>query len=95
VLANLRKFADEGDYTYDASAGDDHWYAYNVIGVFVTPDQGESADSVKRKYGKLRNHLDLFLPYNVRGVVILETPEQRVAPGSSANLGQRSQEQIQ
>jgi hypothetical protein len=65
------------------------------VGIFVSPDNGESSVSVNRKFGKLRNHLDLFLPFNVRGVVILEVPEQKAAQGSSANLGQLSQDQIQ
>lgn len=95
TLANLRKFEDQSHYTYDAGIGDGHWYAYNAIGIFVAPDNGESSASVNRKFGKLRNHLDLFLPFNVRGVVILEVPEQSASQGGSANLGQRSQDQIQ
>ena len=93
ALANLRKFEDQAHYTYDAGTGDEHRYAYNVVGIFVAPDNGESSVSVDRKYNKLRNALGLFLPFNVRGVVILEVPEQSTSQGSSANMGQRSQDQ--
>ena len=95
TLARLRKFEDQAHFTYDAGTGDDHWYAYNAVGIFVVPDNGESSASVNRKYNKLRNTLSLFLPFNVRGVVVLEVPELRTSQGSSANLGQRSQDQIQ
>jgi len=64
TVANLKKFEDQAHYSYDAGSGDDHLYAYNTIGIFVKPDNGETADAVTRKYGKLRNHLNLFLPFN-------------------------------
>jgi phage tail-like protein len=95
AIANLHKFEDQSHYSYDAGITDDHWFAYNAVGIFVSPAAGESSSAVTRKFGKLRNHLSLFLPHNVRGVVVLEVPEQKSVQSSSVNMGQRSQDQIQ
>ncbi len=93
TLANLKHFEDQTHFTYDAGVGDDHWYAYNAVGIFVKPDPNETADSVLKKYGRQRSNLNLFLPFNVRGIIILEVDQQNVVLTSAANLGQRSQDQ--
>ena len=74
LLANLGKFADTACYTYDTGTTDSDWYAYNVIGIFITPPGTETVAGIQRKRGKLVNNLSLFLPVNIRGVAILQLP---------------------
>jgi phage tail-like protein len=72
-LAHIGKFEDDLDYTYDTGTTDADRYAYNVVGIFVRPNAGETVNTVLRKRANLVNNLSLFLPVNIRGVVIIET----------------------
>ena len=73
LLANIRKRKDDLDYTYDTGTSDEDWYAYNVVGLFVRPAEGETVATALRKKANLVNNLSLFMPVNIRGIVILET----------------------
>ncbi len=74
LLANMGKFADTASYTYDTGTADSDWYAYNVVGIFIAPPDSDTVAAISRKRGKLVNNLALFLPVNIRGVVILQLP---------------------
>jgi phage tail-like protein len=74
MLANIGTPDDRLDYTYDTGTTDLDWYAYNVVGLFVYPEDGESAADIARKRDRLKRNLSIFLPVNIRGVVIVQAP---------------------
>jgi hypothetical protein len=74
LLANISTPDDRLDYTYDTGTTDLDWYAYNVVGLFVYPDEDQSAADVARKRDRLKRNLSIFLPVNIRGVVIVQAP---------------------
>jgi hypothetical protein len=71
-MANIGTARDELDYTYDTGMTNDDWYAYKVVGIFVRPNEADTVALVKRKLANLMNNRELFLPVNMRGVVILD-----------------------
>jgi phage tail-like protein len=73
LLANIHTFDDNLDYTYDTGTTDDDWYALNAVGFFVRPDEDEVMTTVLDKKTNLVRNLPLFMPVNIRGVVIFET----------------------
>ena len=77
LMASVGKFEDDLDYVYDTGTTDEDWYAYNVVGIYVRPRPGESTQTIMRKKARLINNLSLFLPFNIRGVVILELDRTR------------------
>jgi phage tail-like protein len=72
LMAGIGKFEDDLDYVYDTGTTEQDWYAYNVMGIYVRPNRGESTATIQRKKARLVNNLSIFLPFNMRGVVILE-----------------------
>jgi phage tail-like protein len=72
LLANIGTVDDDLDYTYDTGETNDDWYAYKVVGIFVRPTEDETVATVTRKLANLKNNLSLFLPVNMRGVVVLD-----------------------
>jgi phage tail-like protein len=72
LMANIGTARDELDYTYDTGMTNDDWYAYKVVGIFVRPNEADTVALVKRKLANLMNNRELFLPVNMRGVVILD-----------------------
>jgi len=86
LLAAIGTFDDHVDYTYDTGTTDRDWYAYNVEGIFVRPNADETASAVMRKKDRLSTNFSLFLPFNVRGVVILELDTLEDAQDDEANL---------
>ncbi|MCC7164273.1 MAG: hypothetical protein IT331_17390 [Anaerolineae bacterium] len=75
LLANIGTPDDHVDYTYDTGTTDLDWYAYNVVGLYVYPNENEPAPDIARKRDKLKRNLSLFMPVNIRGVVILQAPK--------------------
>lgn len=86
LLAHIGQFEDVLDYTYDTGTTDQDWYAYNVVGVFVRPTEGETVATVLRKRANLVNNLSLFVPVNIRAVVILETTTTTDVHGDTMDL---------
>jgi phage tail-like protein len=97
LLENLRKFEDTAKYTHDSGTTEGHWYALNAVGIFITPDPNLPADrdarSVDARVGQLKRNLHIFLPVNIRGVVIVETPETPVLATGELDLGGGSTEE--
>lgn len=88
LLAGMGRFGDEVDYSYDSGRGDDDWYAFNAVGIFVVPPAGESAVEVARKKARLARNFPLFLPANVRGVVVIEAERRREVGEERLDLGE-------
>jgi hypothetical protein len=74
LLSNIGTAADGLDYTYDTDTDDDDWYAFNAVGLFIDLPANEPDAEIARKRDRLKRNLPLFLPVNVRGVVILRAP---------------------
>lgn len=74
LLAGRKTIGDQLDYTYTTGTGPDDWYAYNTIGVFVTPTPTDTTADVISKRGRLLANTTLWLPFNLRAVVIVATP---------------------
>ena len=91
LLAAMRTFDDQADYTYDAGVGDDSWYSYNTIGIYLLPAAGSTVGQVEEQRGRLKQNLRLFLPVNMRGVVILDLPSMKDALSISFNLSQEEE----
>jgi len=85
LLAGIRTFDDAADYTYDTATGPDDRYATNVVGIFARPEEGDTADDVLRKRGRVLSSTNLFLPFNLRAVVVLEA--ETVTEPAEVNLG--------
>jgi phage tail-like protein len=86
LLSNRGRFEDALHYSYDTGVTPQDWYALNVVGLFVTPPSTETFEDVRRKAARLRNNLHRFLPFNIRGVVIVVTPEQAAAATGTIDL---------
>ena len=85
LLSSMGTFEDGVDYVYDTGTGQQDWYSYNAIGIFARPEPGESADDALRKCGRALSSTSLFLPFNLRAVVVLEA--DTVAETTEGNLG--------
>ncbi len=72
LLQNIHTFEDELHYTYDTGVGEDDWYSFNTVGFFVSLIKPESYASIIDKKKKIINNFSLFLPVNIRGVIIIE-----------------------
>lgn len=75
LVANIKTYDDDVDYTYDTGTDLDSWYSYNTVGIFLKPADGATADDANTRAGRLQSNVTLFLPVNVRGVVILDVPK--------------------
>lgn len=76
---------DELDYVCDLGTGQDAWYSLRTIGVFATPEPGDDAAAVVQKRGRILQNLDVFLAFNLRAVVVIDT--DTVAATDDVNLG--------
>jgi phage tail-like protein len=85
LLVAMRTFDDAADYTYDTGTGPDDRYATNVVGIFARPEEGDTADDVLRKRGRVLSSTNLFLPFNLRAVVVVEA--DTVTEPAEAKLG--------
>jgi phage tail-like protein len=85
LLAGMGKFEDAVDYVTDTGAGPDDWYSTNAVGVFAAPEPDDTADDVVRKRALVARSTALFLPFNLRAVVVLEA--ETVEQATDVNLG--------
>jgi phage tail-like protein len=85
LLSSMGTFDDAADYVPDTGTGPDDWYSTNRVGIFASPEPGESADDVLRKRGRVLSDTGLFLPFNMQAVVVLET--ETVSETADVNLG--------
>ncbi len=92
ALAAMGTFEDRVDYTYDTGEGDGDWYSAKTIGIFVRPPAGEGADLVARKKKRLLQNAYLFVPCNIRAVVVIETDLATGESGGAAPLLQGAQD---
>ena len=92
AMARIGGVDDTLDYSYDTGTGPDDRYAFNAIGFFATPGPGETVDDVARKRGRLLSNTELFLPFNLRAVVVVQVPttsgESRTDLGLTATTDQ-------
>ncbi len=70
LVASLGGPDDGADYTYDTSPGGR--YAFDGVGIFVTPESTSSAREVLRRRARLLANASVFLPTNMRPVVVLQ-----------------------
>jgi len=74
LLAARGTAADRIHYTYDTGHGPNDWYAYDVVGIYVTPLPDDTAADVAAKRTRILANVGLFLPFNIRAVVIERVP---------------------
>jgi phage tail-like protein len=72
LLQYVNEFEDELHYTYDTGRGEDDWYSFNTVGIFVGPNRLEKFSSIMEKKKRLMNNFNIFLPTNIRGLVIIK-----------------------
>jgi phage tail-like protein len=86
LLAKIKTFDDDVDYTYDTGTSLDSWYSYNTIGIFLKPAESATPNEIDRRAGRLQANVSIFLPVNVRGVVILDVPKGEASLSESVGL---------
>ncbi len=72
AMAKIGKFEDTLDYIYDSGVSQTDFYAFNVVGIFVKALPADLPADTQRKRDRLANNMSIFLPSNMRGVVITE-----------------------
>lgn len=72
LLQDIHTFEDGLHYTYDTGLKEDDWYTFNTVGFFVSLIKPESYASIIDKKQKVAHNFSLFLPVNIRGVIIIE-----------------------
>jgi hypothetical protein len=85
LLDAIGTFDDRADYVSDTGTGPGVRYATNAVGVFAEPEPDDSADDVLRKRGRVVSSASIFLPFNLRAVVVVEA--ETVTQTSDENLG--------
>ena len=70
LLAARGTAADRIHYSYDTGHGPHDWYALDVVGIYVTPLATDTAADVAGKRARILANVGLFLPFNMRAVVI-------------------------
>lgn len=76
LLAGMGGVDDQVDYIHDSRTGQGARYALNAIGIFVTPSIEELSDYqlLASRRDRLLANTALFLPLNLRAVVVIEEP---------------------
>lgn len=69
-------------------------YFYNVAGIFARPGEGETVTSVLHKRANLLNNLSVFLPVNIRGIVVLETDTKTEHYGITMDILEGSSDEV-
>ncbi len=72
AITAIGRFEDSVDYIYDSGVSQKDCYAFNVVGIFVKALPTDSAAETQRKRDRLVNNMSIFLPSNMRGIVITE-----------------------
>jgi phage tail-like protein len=73
LLGGMGTFGDAVDYVNDSGTGQDARYSLTAIGVFAAPDAGDDAAAVVQKRARILQNAGVFLPFNLRAVVVIET----------------------
>jgi phage tail-like protein len=94
LMSSIGQFEDDLDYTYDTGTTDQDFYAYNVVGIYVQPRRGESTATILRKKARLIKNLYLFLPFNIRGVVVVEVSLRRDRLQSKVDVLRGTEEEM-
>jgi hypothetical protein len=76
LLAGRGTAGDRLDYTHDGRTSQEARYALRAIGIFVTPPEADLADAARllAKRDRLLANTALYLPLNLRAVVVLDIP---------------------
>jgi phage tail-like protein len=85
LLAAMGSFDDAVDYVSDTGTGQDDWYSLKTVGVFAKPEPDDDAATVVQKRARVLQNVDVFLPFNLRAVVVIET--DTVAAVDDVTLG--------
>lgn len=85
LLAAIGGFDDAVDYVTDTGTGPDDWYSTNTVGIFAKPGPADRTDDVLEKRGRVLRSTGLFLPFNLRAVVVIET--ETATETADVNLG--------
>jgi phage tail-like protein len=73
LLAGMGTYDDRVDYISDSGTGQDARYSLTTVGVFATPEPGDDAATVVQKRARVVQNAGVFLPFNLRAVVVIET----------------------
>jgi phage tail-like protein len=73
LLARIGTFDDAVDYVTDTGTGPDNWYSPKTVGFFAAPEPDDDATSVVEKRARVIQNVNVFLPFNLRAVVVIET----------------------
>ena len=93
LLDAIGTFDDRADYVTETGTGPGVRFATNVVGVFAEPEPDDSADDVLRKRGRVAANANVFLPFNLRAVVVVEA--ETVTDARDVNLGlSRAEDEI-
>ena len=71
LLAGRGTFADALSYTHDAGLGDGDWFSFHTIGIFATLAAGETVATFRQNRARLLNSISLFVPVNLRVVLVV------------------------
>jgi phage tail-like protein len=85
LLAGMGTVDDTVDYTCETGTSQDDWYSLTAVGVFAKPEPEDDAASVAQKRGRILQNVGVFLPFNMRAVVVIET--DTVVATDDQNLG--------
>jgi phage tail-like protein len=73
LLAAMGSFDDAVDYVEDTRTSQDARYSLTAVGIFATPEPGDDAAAVVQKRARVLQDVDVFLPFNLRAVVVVES----------------------
>jgi phage tail-like protein len=73
LLAGMGTFDDRADYISDSGTGPDARYSLTTVGVFAAPEPGDDAATVVQKRARVVQNAGVFLPFNLRAVVVIDT----------------------
>ncbi len=74
LVAGRGTFADALSYTYDTGLGEGNWFSFHTIGIFATLAAGETVVTFQENRARLLNSLALFVPVNLRVVLVVVLP---------------------
>jgi phage tail-like protein len=73
LLAGIGTVDDIVDYSCETGTGQDDRYSLTAVGVFAKPEPDDDAASVAQKRGRILQNIGVFLPFNMRAVVVIDT----------------------
>ena len=76
---------DADDCHEDTRTTQDARFSLTAVGIFATPEPGDDAAAVVQKRARVLQDVDVFLPFNLRAVVVVES--DTVAAADDETLG--------